>query len=156
MGIALALLAAGCEPRSFLPGGRLSGEPVTEPVTDFSFADCESGLQIEVQTGSWFPSSNIGCLVRGRTLYLFTAGLIEFEWLRALHADPRARIRIEGRLYDVRAVPLTEPAEIDPLLPALLRGFLGMEVEGAHYVGSSDRYPGTQIGINLFRVEPTR
>lgn len=150
------LTTLACEPRSFLPGGRLSGELVTEPVSDFSFASSEYGVQVEALSSTFFPSANVRCLVVEGTLYLFTESVFEFGWLRALRRDPRARIRIREELYEVRAVPLTHPADIDPLLPDLLRKYFGMKVSGARYVGSSPRFPGTQVDMNFFRIEPAR
>ncbi len=150
------LTTLGCEPRGFFPGGRLSGALVTEPVSDFSFASSEYGVQVEALSSTFFPSANVRCLVVEGTLYLFTESLSEFEWLRALKRDPRARIRIREELYEVRAVALTHPADIDPLLPGLLRKYFGMSVSRARYVGSSTRFPGTQIGMNFFRIEPAK
>jgi hypothetical protein len=152
--VSLCVALLGCEPVSFFPGGRLRGELVTERITDLAFAGSEYGIQIEARDASLLPSANVRCFVHEGSLYVFTESVVEFEWLRALRRDPRARLRVRGKLYDVRAVAVTDPAEIDPLLPTLLRRYFGMDVEGARYVGSSERYPATQVGLNFFRIEP--
>lgn len=150
----LCVAPLGCEPVSFFPGGRLGGERVTERITDFAFVGSEYGVQIEARAASLLPSANVRCFLHEGSLYVFAESVVELEWLRALRRDPRARLRVRGKLYDVRAVAVTDPVEIDPLLPTLLRKYFGMEVEGARYVGSSERYPATQVGLNFFRIEP--
>lgn len=151
--LVLGIVLAGCQPRGMLPGGSLRGVPAAGPVTDWSFAAAEPSVQVEALAGSSFRSGNVQPLVVDGALYLVATGFTDWGWLEALRRDPRARLLVQGKLYDVRAVHLSELGDIDPLLPALLAKTSQMQVVRPRYVGSTARYPGTQVKLQLFRVE---
>jgi len=116
--IAAALLCA-CGPIGPIPGGRLSGELVTEPVTDWSFSDEFDNVHVE--TGVEDPYSvTLWCATNEGQLYIVAAGGRESTWATNLLDDPRARVRIDGRLYERKAVHVTDTAETD----AVVRMFL--------------------------------
>ena len=148
-----ALALCACGPQSFFPGTRISGGP-GGPVSDFAFASSEYAMQVEAADGGLFKVGNVRCLVVDGDLYLFSESYIDWPWMQALRRDPRARVRIAGKIYDARVTPLTDRAEMEALLPELLRKYYAVEVENPRLVGSTPRYPNTQVGVNFFRVEP--
>jgi len=106
----LALLATACNgPLGLLPGGKLGGE--TRPVPATWDVLGESGqMQLESRPGDPY-SVNVNFTVIDGELYV-NAGDTETEWVKNIDADPNVRLRIAGALYDLRAVRVTDPAEI--------------------------------------------
>src|SRR5688572_17109762 len=115
--VALALF--GClDPRDRRPGLRLTGEVETAPVTDWSFTEGETEIFLETRT--WYGirhSVTVVCAVHDGALYVpslyYDGG--EFpdkrHWHRNVARDPRVRLEIDGRIYERRAVLVTDPAE---------------------------------------------
>jgi hypothetical protein len=150
----LLLLAAGCEPRGPLPGGRLDGELVAERIDDWSFAANHDRIEIETRSGSFLRSASTWFFVHEGTLYLYAASPVEFGWIRRLREeDPNLMLRLDGKLYPVRAEALVEPGQIEPLLPAMLSKYYAMEVVHIRWVGPTRRFPGTQLRQWFFRIE---
>jgi hypothetical protein len=146
---------AGCEPRGPFPGGPLEGELVSGPTEDWSFAGDRYGIEVETRAGRWLRSARAWFVVQDGALYLYTASPVEFGWIRRLREeDVHVRLRIGGKLYATRAILLTDPAEIEPLLPEVLAKYYGVEASRVRWVGSSPRFPGTQLQQWFFRVEP--
>jgi hypothetical protein len=100
--LALLLTAwAGCsDPFLTLPGGELEGEPAPVP-EDWGFTDAVSTIQIETRPEDPY-SVNIWVVAMEDVLYLH-AGATRATWVEHLEADPRLRVRIEGRLYELSA-----------------------------------------------------
>ncbi len=111
--LALAFLVGllvGCaSPFLGLPGGALSGEVVTEPVTDWSFVD---DLFVHLETRPDDPYSvELNYFVKEGQLYIDPAeGRVWFDHIRA---DPRVRVRFDGKVYPVTAVLVGEPGELE-------------------------------------------
>ena len=119
----------GFSPGATSPGMWLTGEIVTEPVTDWTFATKLPG-GTAVETRQWFAPFLAHSVTTGRfhvkdRLYLasgYPAGIRLPEgrhWNRNVLDDPNVRIRIDGKLYDRTLVYLTDPAERDEVLRAL-------------------------------------
>ena len=108
----LAVIACG-GPFLVFPGGELSGELVSEPVDDWSFAE---DLFVHLETRPDDPYSvELNYVVQEGRLYIDPAeGRTWFEHLRA---DPRARVRFDGRIYPVTAVLVAEPGELEGFDP---------------------------------------
>lgn len=111
----LALLACG-GPLGPLPGGALSGE-VKPPPADWSFvADVK---QAQLETNPAKPRSvNVWLGVWQSGLYV-TSSMIrgpkrptERAWVRDVGLDPLVRMRIEGVVYELRAVRVEDPATV--------------------------------------------
>lgn len=99
-------------PCSRMPGGWLLGEEVTDPVTDWSFANEVPLCQIQVR--SWLPHSvNLNCMSTGGALYLSCASCEGKIWSTAALGDPNARIRMNGVVYPVRLTRVENPAVLD-------------------------------------------
>lgn len=106
LGVALALL--GCGPTLLLPGGALDGTP-TETPSDWGFVESISTIQLETRPQDPY-SVNIWALGMDGALYVH-AGANRSNWVEHIEVDPRVRVRIEGRLYDLAAVRVTRDDE---------------------------------------------
>ena len=107
--IATALVAAACSgPFLLFPGGELEGEVAPVP-TDWSFTDEISTIQIETRPSDPY-SVNIWATAAGGALYLH-AGANRARWVEYLEADPRLRIKVEDRLYELVAIRVSDVEE---------------------------------------------
>jgi len=85
-----------------IPGPKLTGPVVEEPVEDWSWIDAVKVIQIE--TNPEDPYSVSTWLTRvGDQIYVF-AGSEENPWVQNIAEDTRVRIRIEGRIHEFLAV----------------------------------------------------
>ncbi len=108
--ILLLSLAPGCGgPFLLIPGGALSGEVVTEPVTDWSFVD-DAFVDLEVRPEQPY-SVELNYIVRDGHLYIDPAE--DRRWLTYIREDPRVRARFSGRVYPLTAVLVGRPGELD-------------------------------------------
>ena len=124
--LAVAVLAAGVAvlarssggPIGPFPGGRLSGTPVSGPVGDWT--PILSGVpHIEIQVNPDHPRSvTTSYLVHDGKLYVPSMMAARKRWPQEATADDRVVVRIGGKLYERRAVRVTDPAEIRPLVRA--------------------------------------
>jgi hypothetical protein len=85
-----------------VPGPELSGPLVTEPVDDWSFVDAIDTIQLETRPEDPY-SVNIWLTRVGDAVYVF-AGSDQSNWIQNIAAEPRVRLRIDGRIYQRRAV----------------------------------------------------
>ena len=107
------------------PGLWLSGEVVTTPVADWSFA---SQYQTDkVQTRTWYGiphSVTTGHIVHDGQLYLtsmFAAGLPFPQgksWVTNVMRDPHVRVKFGDKLYDCVLTHVTDPDERAAVLGA--------------------------------------
>jgi hypothetical protein len=105
----LVALALGCGgPFLAIPGGRLEGPVVNEPVTDWSFAD-DPFLELETRPEDPY-SVQLNYFVRDGRLYVDPAE--GRRWLDHIRSDPRVRVRIGGRVYPLTAVLVVRPDEL--------------------------------------------
>jgi hypothetical protein len=91
-----------------LPGGRLSGEEVTEPVGDWSFVD-DSFIDLETRPDDPY-SVELNYIVRNGKLYIDPAE--GRRWLEYIRADSRVRVRFGGKVYPLEAVLVGKPGEL--------------------------------------------
>ena len=119
--------------RSARPGLWLKGEVVREAVTNwdwvsqFGDAFAENGSELETRTWYGIPHSVTVLLVpRGEELYLMSSAQTfrldkEFPygkaWWRNVERDPRVRLKIGGKLYEMTVALVRDRAEV-----ARLRG----------------------------------
>lgn len=96
----LAALTA-CGPVVMIPGGRLSGD-VTPPPADWSFSDSVETVQIETRPSDPY-SVNVWGVAVGPDFYV-ASGSSGNAWADYIAADDRVRLRIEDRIYELRAV----------------------------------------------------
>ncbi len=123
-GIAKQLLVVGgllslrllCyEPRDQRPGLWLTGDRVTEPVTDWSFTENHQEIFVQTRTPYLIPHSvTTYCTVYEGDLYLFSAyyqgGVFPDErgWNRNVMRDPRVRLKIGDRIFDQTVSHVTD------------------------------------------------
>lgn len=106
--LVLLLLVLGCGPFVLIPGGELSGG-VTEVPNDWSFTKEISTVQLESRPSDPY-SVNIWATGVGKDLYLH-AGANRANWVEYIEADPRVRLLIEDKIYELRATRVEDPAE---------------------------------------------
>lgn len=111
----LALSACG-GPFFVFPGGALSGEVVEEPVADWSFVTA-SFVDLETRPSDPY-SVELNYFLREGRLYIDPAE--GRRWLDHIQADDRVRVRFDGKVYPLRAVRVTDPAELEGFDPERL------------------------------------
>lgn len=121
LALALAASAAACAgPCLLLPGGTLEG-PVVEEPESWAFTDEVGTVQLETRPADPY-SVNIWVVALGPHLYVH-AGASRSTWVEHLEADPRARIRVEGALYELRAERVATQEEFDRFADAYERKY---------------------------------
>lgn len=101
-------LALACrEPFSVVPGGKLEGEVRAAAL---ALPDGFGTAQLETRPQDPY-SVNITYTVVGGRVYV-NAGDSETTWATNLKTDPRARLRVDGALYELRATRVTDRDEI--------------------------------------------
>jgi hypothetical protein len=113
----------------------LTGDPVTTRVTDWSFTDTISNVQIETRTWYFLPHVVRTDIARDDAqLYLFSEYFApapgqpdhrdDFPnarfWNRMVVRDPNIRVKIGNRLFQMRAYPLTDPSRMTVARQAFL------------------------------------
>ncbi len=93
-------LIMGCGPFLLLPGGKLDGVSTPDP-GDWSFSDRVSTVQLETRPEDPY-SVNIWASGLGPVLYVH-AGANRTTWVEHMEANSDVRIRVEDKLYDLRA-----------------------------------------------------
>ena len=118
--------------RMTLPGLWLSGEVVREPVTDWSWVSDVShpqrGNTIMLETRTWYGipySVTILPTPRGDKLYIGGSARDarlerEFpdykQWWANVERDPRVRLKIDSKIYEMTAALVSDPAELAEIL----------------------------------------
>lgn len=131
----VALSITGFEPRQRTPGLWLTGNVVTTPVTDWSFTDQVSS--VEVQTRTWYllpHSVTTYCVALNGQLYLdsfYPAG-VEYphgrSWNENVARDPRVRLKIGNNLYDVTLAHDTDPADKTAVLQLVAKKYPQLKI----------------------------
>ena len=112
----LALVLAACNgPLPFLSGGKLSGEPAAVP-GDWSSVPDSGTAQLETRPSDPYSINLVYTVLNGK-VYV-NAGGNEANWVKYMEADPAVRLRIDDRLYDLRAERVTDRAEIEAFAKA--------------------------------------
>ena len=130
--LVLVLLAGvlACEPEGRRPGFWLRGESVHASIDDWSFSD--SVQQIAVETRTWYGlphSVTTVCAATGSHLYVpsLYGSNAQFPearfWHRNVARDPRVRVKVGDRVYDRRAVLVSDPAERETALAAFAKKY---------------------------------
>ncbi len=103
------LVIAACDPLWVMSGGALSGEP-TAPPADWTEVAREKTVQVETRPADPY-SINIWGVGVGADFYIAAASETN-RWVVYLAEDPNVRLRIGKALYDLRAVRVTDAAEL--------------------------------------------
>lgn len=112
LGVAAGLALAGNGPCGPLPGGRLSGEVVTEPVHDWSFAAKVRHCQFDVRPENPYSVTTYSFpFPAGAVLYVPAIMGEDKRWTMLAVEEPDARIRVGDRIYPVTLRHLKAPDE---------------------------------------------
>jgi len=91
------------------PGGALSGEVVNDPVQDWSFVT-DRFVDVEFRPENPY-SVQLNYIVREGKLYIDPKE--GRRWFELLKADPRVRVRFDGKVYPRKAVLVGRPGELE-------------------------------------------
>jgi hypothetical protein len=120
LAVSLALLALiGClDPSEGRPGLRLTGEVAPLP-GDWSFTDAQQEIAIEVHGILGVPHSvTIWCATLDGALFIGSRDPQTKHWTAWADANPNVRLKIAGKIYEVRLTPLDDAATIARLQDA--------------------------------------
>ena len=156
LGLAAGLVALGCvEPQDQRPGLYVSGEVVSEPVTDWSFTDAVPEIYVETRAWYLLPHSVTthvvavnGQLYVGSLYY----GGGEFPdarpWNRNAVRNPNVRLKIGDKIYRRTAVHVTDPGEREAAFAAIAAKY-ERPWRGIFEQPEAERPP-----VHFFRMEP--
>ena len=100
-----------------VPGLWIKGEPVTTPVSDWSFTDQIPQIKIQTQTPFLLPHSVIiWCAVYNGNLYV--TSYRGRQWVENIVRDPHVRLKIADKVYDRTLSLVDDPAEKAAVLQA--------------------------------------
>ena len=97
-------------PMGVMPGGSLGGE-VLPPPADWTFAGDAGTMQLETHPPDPY-SVNLAYTVLDGRLYV-NAGGTETRWAQHIAHDPNVRLRLDGRVYELRARRIDDPVELE-------------------------------------------
>ena len=128
---AVAVAWMGCQPKDVRPGLWLRGESVETHVDDWRFTD--EIEEIFIETRPWYGlrhSTTIWCVELDGTLYVGSYGDQKKTWEKNIARNPKARLRIAGKLYQVELTPVVDPYLTDALNTAYTRKYDMADVFG--------------------------
>ena len=140
----------------------LTGDSVTTPVTDWSFTDAAETIQVETHTWYLIPHFIRTFIARNDSrLYLFSEYFApapgqpdlrdDFPearfWNRMVVRDPRIRVKIGGRVFQMRAYPITDENEKAAAQEAFLAKYPDVKKQQAIPEARRPR-------LHFFRLEP--
>ncbi len=104
------------DPWAQLPGKRITGEEVTERIEDWSFMEPSTRVILEVR-----PSDPYSLYIRAYqhkgVLYLNSISP-ENRWTQFLLEDPNLRLKVENKIYKVRATRVEDRALVKEIQKA--------------------------------------
>lgn len=116
--LALLVLAACIDPQDRRPGLWLSGERAAAPA-DWSFTRAHPEVWIEVRTPYLLRHSvTIVCAERDGTLYVGARNPEGKRWVAYAERDPRVRIQIGDKLYELVLEDVEREAEREAVYAA--------------------------------------
>jgi len=100
-----------------VPGLWLKGEPVTTPVSDWSYTDQIPQIKIQTQSPFLLPHSVIiWCAVYNGNLYV--TSYRGRQWVENIVRDPHVRLKIADKVFDRSLTIVDDPAEKAAVLQA--------------------------------------
>lgn len=99
------------------PGLWLRGNPVTTPVTDWSFTDKIKAVKVQTKTPFLLPYSvSAWCAVYNGNLYL--TSYRGRRWVENIIRDPHVRLKIGDQVFDRTFTVINDPVEKAAVLHA--------------------------------------
>jgi hypothetical protein len=123
LAVACAVFAvAACGPIGPIPGGKLEGEVVAEPVEDWSFTNPHETVQLETRLED--PHSvTVWCVAQEGRLYIPSRHPEKKRWVQYVAEDARVRVGVDDRIYPARIARVTDRAELEAVVPLLIRKY---------------------------------
>ncbi len=129
--VAAALVGSACQPKDVRPGFWLRGESAEGRVGDWRFTGGVDEIFIETRSRYGIPhSTTIWCVELEGELYVGSYGDAKKRWEKNIARDPRARLRVEGRIYAVNLMPVTNRALAEALDAAYAQKYDMVDVFG--------------------------
>jgi hypothetical protein len=130
---AALMVACSIDPSDERPGLGLSGEVHQQAVEDWSFTKDADEIFVETVTSYWIPHSvTAWCVIVGDDLYIAADDADEKSWVANVARDPNVRLKIKGRVYEQKLVPVTDAATIAAIDSGFVRKYDYEEEEGAY------------------------
>ncbi len=147
IGLAATALVLACS-------GPLEGERVEKPTFDWRFVAEAADVTFATADGQRFRRVEVAPLVHDGELYLYGQTIFSANdsALDAVLAGDPLEMQVDGRVYPLAATRLTETADIERVLPTLVRQGMGIEATGIRWDPEPERYPGTQVRQWFFRL----
>jgi hypothetical protein len=123
--IAIALtVACSIEPSDERPGLSLPGEVHQRGVEDWSFTEDSGEIFIETATSYWIPHSvTAWCVTVGNELYVSADYADRKSWVANVARNPNVRLKIKGKVYEQKLVPVTNPTTIASIDSGFVRKY---------------------------------
>ena len=101
----------GFGPCGPIAGGQLEGQVMTEQVNDFRFVSEAEQCALEVMDEK-AHSVTVNCWAVGKQLFVGCMDCDGKTWSEVISRQPQARIKINNKLYPVRATRMQDPGAI--------------------------------------------
>ena len=113
-GIAMVLtVACSIVPSDERPGLRLPGEVHPQAVESWAFTEESGEIFIETVTSYWIPHSvTAWCVTVGNELYVYAEYADKKRWVANVARNPNVRLKINGKVYEQKLVPVTDATTI--------------------------------------------
>ena len=101
------------DPWAQLPGKRITGEEVTERIDDWSFMAPSTRVILEVR-----PSDPYSLYIRAyqhKGVLFLNSISPENRWTQFLLEEPNLRLKVENKIYKVRATQVEDPALVNEI-----------------------------------------
>ena len=123
--ITIALtVACSIDPSDERPGLGLSGEVHQQGVEDWSFTSGADEIFIETVTSYWIPHSvTAWCVTVGNELYVAADDADKKSWVANVARNPNVRLKIKGKVYEQKLVPVTDPTTIASIDSGFVRKY---------------------------------
>ena len=142
-------------PQGILAGGPFLGSASEQAVGDWSFTDAKPLIAIETRGPLFRHTVTILCTAADGRLYVMARHAPRKRWVQNLAEDPRVRLRIDGELYEGRAVRVTEAAESAAVARAFLRKYVGLEAPRARGLFFAPEPGDDRAEVWAWRIDPT-
>lgn len=138
------LWSTGLPPRETRPGLWIKGKVDTTPVTDWTWTNKVSHIELQTHTWYWLPHSvTIDCLAYKGQLYLSSAypSTIRHVWNDYVMRNPNVLLKIGDHIYKRKVYLVKDPAVIAGVLAARrkkyprLKALPGWTIYVFHVVG---------------------
>lgn len=127
--IVVIVALTGCEPMGRFPGGALAGE-VNTPPDDWAMIEKIETVQLETNPDDPY-SVNLWVVSLDNGLYI-AAGGGETRWSKQISIDPEVRLRINHKIYELRASSVDDNEELEEVRRAYVDKY-AMESDSAQF-----------------------